>query len=118
KVELLTRQLNSVKIELNQEVIVQERQKEQELGTEQVGTSTTWNGALYQLDRLMQEESKIQAELAGLNSRYQTLTRDLADGRTPAEVEQQINISQRYLNARQRLDDIDVELDGLIERRG
>ena len=118
KVELLTHQLNSVKLELNEDVIKQERQKEMELGTEQVGTSTTWNGALYQLDRLMQEESKIQAELAGLNSRYQTLTRDLEDGRTPAEVESQINNSMRYLNARQRLDDIDVELDGLIERRG
>jgi polysaccharide biosynthesis transport protein len=118
KVDMLTHQLNSVKLELNEDVMKQEQQKERELGTEQVGTSTTWNGAIYQLDRLMQEESKIQAELAGLNSRYNTLTRDLEDGRTPAEVEQQINQSMRYLNARQRLDDIDVELDGLIERRG
>jgi len=118
KVELLQKQLNLVRIELNEEVIKQERQKELELGTEQVGTSSTWNGAQYQLDRLMQEESKIQAELAGYTSRYKTLIGDLEDGRTPAEVEGQINNSVRYLNARQRLDDIDVELDGLVERRG
>ena len=82
------------------------------------GVPLSPTAAKYQLDRLLQEESRIQAELAGLNARYQHITEELRAGGTPPEIEKQIETDTRYLNARQRLDDIDVELDGLIERRG
>lgn len=118
KVDLLQRESKLVEIELNEDVLKQLREKENLLGLDQVGTSLSWNGKQFQLDRLLQEQARINSELAGFRSRAQMLTRDLEEGRTPAEVETQINNSGRFLQARQRLDDIEIELDQLEQKLG
>ena len=95
------------------------RELEKLLGmNEQPGLSVGWNGTQHQLDRLLQEQARIQAELAGLRGRYATLEQDLKEGRTPAEVEREINRDPRYLRARQRVDDIDIEIDTLTRKLG
>ena len=117
KVDMLKKEQQIGKID-EDDIHKQLAEKEQQLGMDAVGTSMSWNGKQFQLDRLLQEEARIRSELAGYESRAATLDGDLKEGRTPAEVEAQINNSGRYLQTRQHLDDIDIEIDALTRKYG
>lgn len=118
KLDLINREHDQVVLELNTEIIPQLRNTEQKLGGDQVGTFFIWNGKQLQLDRLLQERLRITAELAGLEGRLRYLEEDLRQGRTPAEVELQINNSGRYLQIRMRLDETNLDIGTYASRLG
>lgn len=117
-VALMTKERRFLQLELDEEVNKQLRELESVLGADTVELSANYNGKRIMLDRMLQERSQINSQLAGLNAQLKGLEADIRDGRTPAEVQQLLSRDGRYLTAKQRLDDMDVEIDQLALKLG
>ncbi|CAA9408323.1 MAG: hypothetical protein AVDCRST_MAG64-2140 [uncultured Phycisphaerae bacterium] len=89
------------------------REYESRLGSDTIEISANYNGKRMLLDRMLQEQSDIASKLAGLNSQAKTLDEDLRDGRTPAEVQAMLSRDGAYLNAKERVDGVDIQLSQL-----
>lgn len=110
---LLQREHKSLQTTLDEEVNKQLREYEGRLGSDQVEVYANYNGKRMLLDRMLQEQSDINSKLAGIKSAVDGLDGDLRDGRVPAEVQSLLSRDGRYLGAKQRMDDIDIQLDQL-----
>jgi len=117
-VTLMQKERKLLQLELDEEVNKQLREKEASLGADTVEVAANYNGKRMLLDRMLQERSKINSDLAGLKSQQQGLEEDLRDGRTPPDVQQLLSRDGRYLSARQRLDDMDIEVEQLTLKYG
>jgi hypothetical protein len=72
--------------ELNEEVMRQLRDKEAQLGLDQVGTATSWNGKQQQMDSALRERTDAQAEATAAREEADRLTAAATAGTVPADV--------------------------------
>ncbi|QOV87659.1 polysaccharide biosynthesis tyrosine autokinase [Humisphaera borealis] len=117
-VGLMTKEKRFLQLELDEEVNKQLGELESSLGSDTVEVSANYNGKRMMLDRMLQERSQINSQLAGLNAQLNGMETDVRDGRTPSEVQTLLSRDGRYLSAKQRLDDMDVEIDQLAIKLG
>lgn len=117
-VSLMTKEKRFLQLDLDEEVNKQLRELETTLGSDQVEVSANYNGKRMMMDRMLQERSIIATQLAGIKAQANGLEKDAAEGRTPAEVRQLISRDGRLITAKQRLDDMDIEIDQLILKIG
>jgi hypothetical protein len=83
-----------------------------------VRTYSVYNGKQIQLDRVTEEGSRITRDRVDLEARLAALTKDLEAGRTPAEVEREINHTGRYIQARGDVDRVDIEIEQFTRKFG
>ena len=118
QIDLLKDEKAAQEFNLEQILRPQRIDMEKGLGTEGIDITGNWNSLRFQFDRLEQEKLKVRAELAGLNIQKESLDRALRDGKTPAEVQSMLGRDGRYLQARDRVDNLDIEIDQLIVNNG
>lgn len=118
RIKLLTNQINLLQNELDQQIAARISEMERDLGKDNVEIYSAWNGKRMQLDTLLQEKTRIDRENAGLSQSLKSLNQDLADGKTPPEVQQLLSRDPRFVNAEQQVDQMDIVIGQLELKLG
>jgi succinoglycan biosynthesis transport protein ExoP len=118
QIDLMTKEMKLLQNELDQDVSVQLRAKEQEFGASSVEIAGAWNGKREQLQAMLQEESRIRQSVAGVESVLRGLDENQRDGKTPAEVQQMLSRDGQYLGMKQQVDNMDIVIGQLSLKLG
>jgi beta-lactamase regulating signal transducer with metallopeptidase domain/uncharacterized protein involved in exopolysaccharide biosynthesis len=100
------------------EVTRQIRDQESRAGPEMVDHFSNYNGKRMQLDALLQEQTKLAREIAGNEQQLKTFAESVKKGTVLPEVRSMLNRDGRFINARQRIDDMDIVIDQLALKLG
>lgn len=110
QIELMAKQQKLLENELEQEVVVQMRAKEQDLGENGVDPAGAYNEKLTRFRALQQANDQIVQTVAGFQAEMQELDGAQRDGRTLPDVRDAAERDARWVAAQTRVDDADLRI--------
>ncbi|HEX8913933.1 MAG TPA: hypothetical protein VF796_16410 [Humisphaera sp.] len=107
---LLQQEKARLEFELDQVVRRQLSAKEQELGMEGVEVFGAYNVKRQRYERVLNEATQVREALAGLTARKDSIDRALRDGKVPPEIGRLVTSDPRYLQAKSRADEAEIDV--------